>query len=113
MHEDTLTKREELFKNYLDITEINAEPVLLTYEHNETVQSIFDVIMQEKPEYDFCINLIYKELDEAMLYQDLKMSTIYSIYLFSSIDMYKTDVYDIRWGGNLFLEDEDLKIDTL
>ena len=48
-----------------------------------------------------------------MLYQDLKMSTIYSIYLFSSIDMYKTDVYDIRWGGNLFLEDEDLKIETL
>jgi hypothetical protein len=68
---------------------------------------------KEKQEYDFCINLIYKELDEVMLYQDLKMSTIYSIYLFSSIDMYKTDVYDIRWGGNLFLEDEDLKIDTL
>ena len=68
---------------------------------------------KEKPEYDFCINLIYKELDEVMLYQDLKMSTIYSIYLFSSIDMYKTDVYDIRWGGNLFLEDEDLKIETL
>ena len=68
---------------------------------------------KEKPEYGFCIDLIYKELDEVMLYQDLKMSTIYSIYLFSSIDMYKTDVYDIRWGGNLFLEDEDLKIDTL
>lgn len=68
---------------------------------------------KNKLDYDFSIDLIYKELDEAMLYQDLKMSTIYSIYLFSSIDMYKTDVYDIRWGGNLFLEDEDLKIETL
>ena len=68
---------------------------------------------KNKLDYDFSIDLIYKELDEVMLYQDLKMSTIYSIYLFSSIDMYKTDVYDIRWGGNLFLEDEDLKIDTL
>ena len=68
---------------------------------------------KNKSEYDFSIDLIYKELDEVVLYQDLKMSTIYSIYLFGSIDMYKTDMYDIRWGGNLFLEDEDLKIDTL
>ena len=66
-----------------------------------------------KSEYDFSIDLIYKELDEVVLYQDLKMSTIYSIYLFGSIDMYETDVYDIRWGGNLFLEDNDLKIETL
>ena len=68
---------------------------------------------KEKPEYDFCINLIYKELDKVMLYQDLKMSTIYSIYLFSNIDMYETDVFDIRWGGNLFLEDNELTIETL
>jgi hypothetical protein len=68
---------------------------------------------RNKSEYDVSIDLIYKELDEVELYQDLKMYTIYSIYLFSNIDMYKTDVYDIRWGGNLFLEDEDLKIDTL
>tara|TARA_B100000497_G_C7285805_1_gene196995 strand:- start:251 stop:514 length:264 start_codon:yes stop_codon:yes gene_type:complete len=68
---------------------------------------------KNKLDYDFSIDLIYKELDEAIVYQDLKMSTIYSIYLFSSIDMYEADVYDIRWGGNLFLEDNDLKIETL
>ena len=68
---------------------------------------------ENKTEYDFSIDLIYKELDEVILYQDLKMSTIYSIYLFGSIDMYEADVYDIRWGGNLFLEDNDLTIDTL
>ena len=68
---------------------------------------------KNKAEYDFSIDLIYKELDEVVLYQDLKMSTIYSIYLFGSIDMYETDVYDIRWGGNLFLEDNDLTIETL
>jgi hypothetical protein len=68
---------------------------------------------KNKLEYDFSIDLIYKELDEVIVYQDLKMSTIYSIYLFSSIDMYETDVYDIRWGGNLFLEDNDLTIETL
>ena len=68
---------------------------------------------KNKLDYDFSIDLIYKELDEVIVYQDLKMSTIYSIYLFSSIDMYEADVYDIRWGGNLFLEDNDLTIDTL
>tara|TARA_B100001063_G_C16483587_1_gene413849 strand:- start:272 stop:535 length:264 start_codon:yes stop_codon:yes gene_type:complete len=68
---------------------------------------------KNKADYDFSIDLIYKELDEVIVYQDLKMSTIYSIYLFSSIDMYEADVYDIRWGGNLFLEDNDLTIDTL
>ena len=68
---------------------------------------------KERTEYDFAIDVIYKELDKVELYQDLKMHTIYSIYLYSSIDMYETDVYDIRWGGNLFLEDNDLKIDTL
>ena len=66
-----------------------------------------------KEEYDFTINHIYQELSKVALYQDLKMSTIYSIYLFSNIDMYETDVYDIRWGGNLFLEDNELTIDTL
>jgi len=71
------------------------------------------VLDKNKTEYDFSIDLIYKELDEVVLYQDLKMSTIYSIYLFSSIDMYEADVYDIRWGGNLFLEDNDLTIETL
>jgi len=68
---------------------------------------------KNKLDYDFSIDLIYKELDEVVVYQDLKMSTIYSIYLFSSIDMYEADVYDIRWGGNLFLEDNDLTIETL
>ena len=68
---------------------------------------------KNKADYDFSIDLIYKELYEVIVYQDLKMSTIYSIYLFSSIDMYEADVYDIRWGGNLFLEDNDLTIDTL
>ena len=66
-----------------------------------------------KEEYDFTINHIYQELSKVALYQDLKMSTIYSIYLFSNIDMYEADVYDIRWGGNLFLEDNELTIDTL
>ena len=66
-----------------------------------------------KEEYDFTINQIYQELSEVALYQDLKMYTIYSIYLFVNIDVNEITVSDIRWGGNLFLEDNELTIDTL
>ena len=56
---------------------------------NPEVKAALD---KNKADYDFSIDLIYKELDEVIVYQDLKMSTIYSIYLFSSIDMYEADV---------------------
>jgi|TARA_R110000796_G_scaffold94671_1_gene199588 hypothetical protein len=64
-------------------------------------------------EYGFMVNSIYEKLGEVDVYQDLTMSTIYSIYLFGNVDMYKADVFDIRWGDNLFLENTDLTIETL
>ena len=52
-HEYTLAEREETFKDYLDVCNFNAEPVLISYEDNETVQSILGRYMQARPEYDF------------------------------------------------------------
>ena len=66
-----------------------------------------------KDKYDSSISMIYGDLSSTSFYQDLKMSTIYSIYLFSTLDMYAADIYDIRWGDNLFLTDDELKLDTL
>ena len=40
IHEQTITKREEMFKNYLKTTGFNAEPVLLTYKDNNTIENI-------------------------------------------------------------------------
>lgn len=53
IHEKTLEKREKLFKEYIDTVGFNAEPVLLTYPKNETLDSLFSSIMEERPEYEF------------------------------------------------------------
>ena len=52
-HEQTLTKREAIFRDYLDICEFNAEPVLLTYPDNRTVSNLIALSLSERPEYDF------------------------------------------------------------
>ncbi|PHS08969.1 MAG: hypothetical protein COA88_05550 [Kordia sp.] len=53
IHEKTLEKREQLFKEYIDTVGFNAEPVLLTYPKNETLDDLFNVIMEDRPEYEF------------------------------------------------------------
>jgi uncharacterized protein (DUF1015 family) len=53
IHENTLEKREKLFKEYIDTVGFNAEPVLLTYPKNNTLDDLFSVIMNDRPEYEF------------------------------------------------------------
>tara|TARA_B100001741_G_C16555241_1_gene602352 strand:- start:11073 stop:12305 length:1233 start_codon:yes stop_codon:yes gene_type:complete len=53
VHEHTLTKREEMFKDYLQTTGFNAEPVLLSYKDNEIINSIIQQNIQERAEYEF------------------------------------------------------------
>ena len=52
-HEATLTSREEMFTNYLDIVGLNAEPVLLCHEHSIDVEDLLKKIMNDRPEYEF------------------------------------------------------------
>lgn len=52
-HEATLTSRESMFTNYLNIVGYNAEPVLLSYPHNPTLEAIYDEIIIERPEIEF------------------------------------------------------------
>lgn len=52
-HEHTILKREAVFKNYLQITDFNAEPVLITYPDNEAVEGIINKYLSVRPEYDF------------------------------------------------------------
>ena len=47
IHEQTLTKRKEMFKDYLQTAGFNAEPVLLTYQDNETINSIIQKKIEE------------------------------------------------------------------
>lgn len=53
IHENTLEKREQLFKEYIETVGFNAEPVLLTYPKNKILNNLFNVIMETRPEYEF------------------------------------------------------------
>ena len=53
IHEETITKREEMFKDYLNITGFNADPVLLTYNDNDNIENIIEKYSRERSEYEF------------------------------------------------------------
>lgn len=53
IHEQTLTQREEMFKEYLKVTGFNAEPVLLMYPESNEVNTVMGKIMDERPEFEF------------------------------------------------------------
>jgi uncharacterized protein (DUF1015 family) len=53
IHEKTIAKREETFVQYLDITKINAEPVLLMARDSKTIDDIIAEKTRQRPEYDF------------------------------------------------------------
>jgi uncharacterized protein (DUF1015 family) len=52
-HEDTIAYREIIFKDYLKTVGFNAEPVLLTYPDNSTIDSIIQETQKERAEYEF------------------------------------------------------------
>lgn len=52
-HEATLTKRENMFTDYLDIVGFNAEPVLLSYPHHKGIDEKLNLLTSVRPEYEF------------------------------------------------------------
>lgn len=52
-HEETLTKRVEMFANYLQHVHFHAEPVLLTYPHNQRIDLLMEVEMKRLPVVSF------------------------------------------------------------
>ena len=53
IHEQTLTQREEKLKDYLDVCEFNAEPVLFCYPNDEVIDKLSDEVAATRPDYDF------------------------------------------------------------
>lgn len=53
IHEQTITQREEKLKEYLEVCEFNAEPVLFCYPNDEVLDNIVLQRAQRKPDYDF------------------------------------------------------------
>ena len=52
-HEHTILKREVVFKNYLETTDMNAEPVLMTYPDDDRIKAVLEKCLQEVAEYDY------------------------------------------------------------
>ena len=53
IHEQTLTQREEKLKDYLEVCEFNAEPVLFCYPNDTIIDTLSDEIATTRPDYDF------------------------------------------------------------
>jgi uncharacterized protein (DUF1015 family) len=53
IHEQTITQREEKLKDYLEVCEFNAEPVLFCYNHDEAIDNELKKISALRPDYDF------------------------------------------------------------
>lgn len=52
-HEETLTNRVKIFSEYLLDIHFNAEPVLLTYKHNQRVDLLMELEMRRTPVIEF------------------------------------------------------------
>lgn len=53
IHEQTITAREEKLKDYLEVCEFNAEPVLFFYPNDKMIDKTVSETVSTAPEYDF------------------------------------------------------------
>lgn len=53
IHEQTITHREEKLKEYLEVCEFNAEPVLFCYPNNSTIDELIASVIQSSSTFDF------------------------------------------------------------
>ena len=87
LHEETIAKREKMFKDYLDITRFNADPILLTYRDNKDINKIINKYEKERAEYDFTTtNRVHHKLWKISNKLDIKniihsFQTINNLYI--------------------------------
>ena len=53
LHEETISRREEIFTEYLEVTGFNSEPVLMTYSDNDGIDKIVEKYTSQRAEYEF------------------------------------------------------------
>jgi len=102
-HEDTIHARELLFANYLKSVGFNAEPVLITYPQNETIQGIIQKETEKNPEYDFTT----PDKKRHQLWRVAKKETITELQrAFAGIDkIYIADGHHRSASSNLLAQD--------
>lgn len=78
-HEATITSRESMFTNYINITGFNAEPVLLAHKHLPELDTYIAQVTQARPEYEFSTtDKIKHELWVINAEKDPKLISIYA-----------------------------------
>jgi uncharacterized protein (DUF1015 family) len=86
-HEQTLTQREEKLKDYLEVCEFNAEPVLFCYPNDAVIDEITEKYTQSRADYDFTTTdkirhtlwVVSEQKDTALLQQ--RFNNIPGIYI--------------------------------
>lgn len=53
IHEQTIASRENILRDYLNVVEINAEPVCFTYPRNGSLELLTEIVKQNPPLLDF------------------------------------------------------------
>ncbi len=102
-HEDTIHTRELLFANYLKTVGFNAEPVLITYPQNKTIQGIVQKEIEKAPEYDFTT----PDKKRHQLWRIAEKKTIEALQnAFANIkEIYIADGHHRSASSNLLAED--------
>lgn len=86
-HEDTLQYRVELFKDYLNQTGFNTEPVLITYPDNETIERFILDKKKEQSVYHFAttnkeIHTLWKvNTEQDILLLENQFKNIHELYI--------------------------------
>lgn len=120
-HEDTIEKRELIFKNYLKTVGFNAEPVLLTYPDNEIIVNIISKTQKKYAEFEFTMtyrdtHYLWKLEDEnaiaAIQLEFQKMDAVYiadghhrsaSSYLLYRDEVQQNENYNEHNAANFFM----------
>lgn len=73
-HENTIQAREEMFKDYLDVTGFNAEPVLLSHPFSSELKELLNECCTDRAEYEFTstdeiLHLLWPISDEKWVKQ--------------------------------------------
>ena len=105
IHEKTIEKRENLFKDYLSICKIHAEPILLTHESKENIKIYIQDKIKDKPYIKF------KSEDNKthILWKINSKAEISSIQqYFKSLNLYIADGHH-RMASTLLYDEENNK----
>lgn len=103
IHEHTLTKREEMFKNYLRDTRINAEPVLLSYPTHEGIEAVIEKYTSQRAEYEFATT--DKVIHYTWLIEDKADIELLQTHFAQVSDMYIADGHH-RSASSALLSEE-------